>query len=170
MNIEQSAKANAKAVRERVMSPTKKLINPTHAAIELQRLSFSELKDENRRLKDRVRGLEMTLADFRARVLDQAAHICAMEGIEKTNVVRKKPVGDIVNEVLKKYPGVTWEDLISVRRTRVFIKPRHMAMTAVHEQRPDLSFPAIGRIFGGRDHTTILHAVRKTQAERRISA
>jgi chromosomal replication initiation ATPase DnaA len=39
-------------------------------------------------------------------------------------------------------------------------------MAAAYQQRPDLSLPQLGKMFGGRDHTTILYAVRKAGAYR----
>lgn len=56
--------------------------------------------------------------------------------------------------------GVTPQMMRDQRRTRVIAWPRMAAMAAVHRELPRLSYPAIGRAFGGRDHTTILHGVR----------
>ncbi|QIG70462.1 chromosomal replication initiator DnaA-like domain-containing protein [Rhizobium phage RHph_N28_2] len=72
----------------------------------------------------------------------------------------------IIAEVLEKFPGVTWADLKSQRRTRDVVYPRQLCMYEVHRQRKDMSYPKIGRLFGGRDHTTVLHAVRKIAAKR----
>jgi chromosomal replication initiator protein len=71
-----------------------------------------------------------------------------------------------VGDVLAEFPGVTWDEVRGIRRTKRLIKPRQECMYEVSTQRPDLSFPAIGRIFGGRDHTTIMHSVRKVSANR----
>ncbi len=51
---------------------------------------------------------------------------------------------------------------MSNRRTRVIVKPRQVAMYLSKTMTPR-SFPEIGRRFGGRDHTTVLHAVRKIE-------
>lgn len=58
---------------------------------------------------------------------------------------------------------VTLLDLICERRTDNIVLPRQIAMYLAKELRPD-SLPTIGRHFGGRDHTTVLHAVRKITA------
>jgi hypothetical protein len=55
--------------------------------------------------------------------------------------------------------GVGAEELRGPSRRRELIAPRHAAMALCREV-TELSLPAIGRIFGGRDHTTVLHAVR----------
>lgn len=70
----------------------------------------------------------------------------------------------IIAEVLENFPGVTWDDVKGKHRTLDVIYPRQLCMHAVHEQRKDLSYPQIGKLFGGRDHTTALHSIRKIQA------
>jgi len=54
-------------------------------------------------------------------------------------------------------------DLLSKRRTRSIARPRQMAMFLA-KQMTDHSLPEIGNAFGGRDHTTVLHACRKIDA------
>lgn len=76
-------------------------------------------------------------------------------------VVPRKPAREIAEEVLENYPGISWRDLKGNRRTRNVVLPRQIAMYQISMQREDMSLPAIGRMFGGRDHTTVLHAVRK---------
>lgn len=69
----------------------------------------------------------------------------------------------IAMEVLEDHPGVTLEDLRSVKRDRKFVVPRQEAMYQIARQRPDKSYPEIGRFFN-KDHTSVLHAVRKMKA------
>lgn len=73
----------------------------------------------------------------------------------------KTPARDIIEDVLQHFPGVTWADLKGPRRTRAFVLPRQIAVYEVHRRRQDLSLPQIGRLFGGRDHTTALSSIRK---------
>jgi chromosomal replication initiator protein len=54
---------------------------------------------------------------------------------------------------------------MSKRRSRSVARPRQMAMSLAKEL-TEHSLPEIGDAFGGRDHTTVLHAVRKIAAER----
>jgi chromosomal replication initiator protein len=51
-------------------------------------------------------------------------------------------------------------DIKSKKKNKAFIQPRHTAMYLIR-QLTDLSLPEIGRHFGGRDHSTVLHAVQK---------
>lgn len=68
-------------------------------------------------------------------------------------------VDDILRIVAKHY-NVTRADLLSQRRTANVVKPRQVAMYLA-KTLTLRSLPEIGRRFGGRDHTTVLHAVRK---------
>ena len=56
--------------------------------------------------------------------------------------------------------GFTVEDLNGKSRRRPLVTARQVAMYVVREL-TDLSYPAIAREFGGRDHTTVIHAVEK---------
>jgi len=67
------------------------------------------------------------------------------------------------------YFGVTMDDLTGASRSRVLVTARQIAMYLCREL-TDLSLPKIGQQFGGRDHTTVMHADRKVRqliAERR---
>jgi hypothetical protein len=85
--------------------------------------------------------------------------------IELVNVGRRT-VSQIVDLVLKDFPKITISQVKGAGRRRDVVAARQKAMWVVRQERPDLSFPAIGRWFGGRDHTTVLHAVRKIDAMR----
>ncbi|WP_459349078.1 chromosomal replication initiator protein DnaA [Cellulomonas olei] len=67
------------------------------------------------------------------------------------------------------YFGLTIEDLCGSSRSRVLVTARQIAMYLCREL-TDLSLPKIGQAFGGRDHTTVMHAnrkIRELMAERR---
>ena len=67
------------------------------------------------------------------------------------------------------YFGVTIDDLCGASRSRVLVTARQIAMYLCREL-TDLSLPKIGQAFGGRDHTTVMHAdrkIRQLMAERR---
>ena len=55
-------------------------------------------------------------------------------------------------------------DLIGRERPQHITRPRHRAMFLARRLRPDLSYPGIGLIIGGRDHTTVLHGERRVEA------
>ena len=62
------------------------------------------------------------------------------------------------------YFDVTLEDLRSKSRTRTLTNARQIAMYLLREL-TDMSLPRIGQELGGRDHTTVMHAVRKVSAQ-----
>jgi hypothetical protein len=64
--------------------------------------------------------------------------------------------------VLARFPTVTRNDINSARRTKDVVLPRQIAMYLARHLTPK-SLPAIGRGFGGRDHTTALSAIRKIE-------
>lgn len=56
--------------------------------------------------------------------------------------------------------GVTYQDMMGDVRTREMAWPRMRMMWLVKQAKPNASLPEIGRRFGGRDHTTVIHAIR----------
>jgi chromosomal replication initiator protein len=64
-----------------------------------------------------------------------------------------------IQKIVAEYFGVRLQDLLSKRRVRSLARPRQMAM-ALSKELTEHSLPEIGEAFGGRDHTTVLHACR----------
>ena len=67
---------------------------------------------------------------------------------------------DIIQDVVSSYFNLRVEDLKSQRRTRNVAYPRQIAMY-LSRKLTDMSLPKIGEEFGGRDHTTVIHAYEK---------
>lgn len=72
---------------------------------------------------------------------------------------RRVTIEEIQRRVAE-YFSVRLSDLLSARRARAIARPRQVAMY-LSKQLTTRSLPEIGRKFGGRDHTTVIHAVRK---------
>jgi chromosomal replication initiation ATPase DnaA len=66
----------------------------------------------------------------------------------------------IIAEVAERH-GVTVEALIGERRFVGLVVARHEAMYEIAKQNHGFSYPSIGKVFGGRDHTSVLHGVRR---------
>jgi chromosomal replication initiator protein len=74
---------------------------------------------------------------------------------------RRVTIEDIQRRVAEHYQIKT-SDMQSARRARAVARPRQVAMYLAKQLTPR-SLPEIGRKFGGRDHTTVMHAVRKIE-------
>ena len=74
---------------------------------------------------------------------------------------KRVKIEDIQRVVARQY-NVSRADLLSSRRTANVVRPRQVAMYLA-KTLTLRSLPEIGRRFGGRDHTTVLHAVRKIE-------
>ncbi|MGQ7114103.1 helix-turn-helix domain-containing protein, partial [Escherichia sp. TWPC-MK] len=67
-----------------------------------------------------------------------------------------------IQKTVAEYYKIKVADLLSKRRSRSVARPRQMAM-ALAKELTNHSLPEIGDAFGGRDHTTVLHACRKIE-------
>jgi chromosomal replication initiator protein len=77
----------------------------------------------------------------------------------------RKPINvDRIQLLVADFYNVTLEDMKSKRRDKHIVFPRQVAMFLVREETPS-SLPAIGKAFGGRDHTTALHSIEKIANE-----
>jgi chromosomal replication initiator protein len=76
-----------------------------------------------------------------------------------------------IQKTVAEYYKIRIADLLSKRRSRSIARPRQVAM-ALAKELTNHSLPEIGDAFGGRDHTTVLHACRRVkelrETERRI--
>ena len=86
----------------------------------------------------------------------------AIRDLIRAHEPKRVKIEDIQKLVATHY-SVSRADILSSRRTAVVVKPRQVAMFLA-KTLTMRSLPEIGRRFGGRDHTTVLHAVRKIEA------
>ena len=119
------------------------------------------------RFTDSVRELEGALNTLVARVGGDIARL----GLDEAQAIlrphlacsEKRVTVDQIQKSVAEHYGLKQADLISERRARVVARPRQAAMW-IAKQITTRSLPDIGRRFGGRDHTTVLHAVRRIEA------
>ena len=116
------------------------------------------------RFTDSVRELEGALNTLVARLGDG---VCTLSLDEAQAILRphlrggeKRVTVDDIQKAAAEHFGLKQADLISERRNRAIARPRQAAMWLA-KQLTTRSLPDIGRRFGGRDHTTVLHAVRR---------
>jgi chromosomal replication initiator protein len=125
-----------------------------------------------KRLRSNVRELEGALnrvianANFSGRpitidfVRDALRDLLALQDKLVTIENIQKTVAD--------YYKIKVADILSKRRSRSVARPRQVAM-ALAKELTNHSLPEIGNAFGGRDHTTVIHAVRKVDQLRNES-
>ncbi|MCA1768438.1 MAG: chromosomal replication initiator protein DnaA [Halomonas sp.] len=86
------------------------------------------------------------------------------ESLKDLLALQDKQVGvDNIQRTVAEYYKIKLTDLLSKRRSRSVARPRQVAM-ALAKELTNHSLPEIGDAFGGRDHTTVLHACRKVKS------
>jgi chromosomal replication initiator protein len=119
------------------------------------------------RLTESGRELEGAIHRLRAsfQLTDEPVTIEVAEQIVRDLMRGAEPrrvrIDDILRTVSKHY-GVNRGDLLSGRRNRSIVRPRQIGMYLA-KLLTSRSLPEIGRRFGNRDHTTVLHAIRKIE-------
>ncbi len=115
---------------------------------------------------DNARALEGALiravafASLAGRTLTSDVAREVMAGLYPSKAIRRATLAEIRAATCEQF-GVTDDALASADRRANITWPRHVAMYLSRELTGE-SLPAIGRYFGGRDHTTVLHACRRT--------
>ena len=125
------------------------------------------------RFADSVRELEGALNTLVARTGEGLANV----GLDEAQAVlrphlragEKRITVDDIQKAVAEYYGMKQADLLSERRQRAIARPRQTAMWLC-KLLTTRSLPDIGRRFGGRDHTTVLHAVRRIEELKAVDA
>jgi len=119
-----------------------------------------------RRIRSNVRDLEGALntlfanARFSGRTITESF---ALEVLRDLLLVHDRLITiENIQKAVAEYYKMRVVDLLSRRRTRTIARPRQMAM-ALSKDLTEHSLPEIGDAFGGRDHTTVLHACRRIE-------
>ncbi len=119
-------------------------------------------------IKNNVRELEGALnrlivyqqMENKGLVLEQAKQILGSMVTAKKKVTSIRKIASLVAE----FYNITVDDLIKQSRRKEYVHPRQVAMFLARKEL-ESSFPSIGDFFGGRDHTTVIHAVEKINTE-----
>ncbi|MBZ4646140.1 MAG: chromosomal replication initiator protein [Petroclostridium sp.] len=121
------------------------------------------------KIKSNIRELEGALnriiafgALVEQEITQELADEALKDFLSANNVKTITPA--IIQEAVGKYFNIKMEDFKSSKRTKNVAYPRQIAMYLCREL-TDLSLPKIGEVFGGRDHTTVLHAIGKIEED-----
>ncbi len=116
------------------------------------------------RIKSNIRELEGALnrvVAYATLVGRPVTHEMAQEVLcDLLRANERRVTIDEIQRKVAEYYNIRLADMVSARRARAVARPRQIAMYLA-KQLTTRSLPEIGRKFGGRDHTTVMHAVRK---------
>ena len=145
-------------------------------AILLKKASLSKIKLPEdvaffiaKQIRSNVRELEgalnriVALSNFTKHPIDLNL---AKEALKDLIAVRGRQVTiENIQKTVADYYKIKISDMVGKKRSRNFSKPRQIAMTLTREL-TNLSYPEIGNYFGGRHHTTVMHACEEIEEQR----
>jgi chromosomal replication initiator protein len=141
----------------------KRIIDPSfEISREVLSLLAERLTESGRELEGAVTRLHAAWQYMRTPITVDVAEAMIRDLVNGSEPRRIK-IEDIVKTVSRHYE-VSRGDIMSQRRHRSVVWPRQIGMYLA-KQLTARSLPEIGRRFGGRDHTTVLHAIRKIEGE-----
>lgn len=145
-SFEWQCKQNAVDVRRRLMGPIQR-------SVEAVKLAPVEIMPEEPKPRPRVPLWRRTPSNFDAHVIDWIAR-------------RLYPCKAHMRQRCEDF-GITMEDLRGIKRKHPLVYYRHLVMWELKMVvKPDISYPEIGRLMGGRDHSTVIYAVQKIAAQK----
>ncbi|MEZ5536487.1 MAG: chromosomal replication initiator protein DnaA [Thiolinea sp.] len=114
-------------------------------------------------IRDLEGALQRVIANMRLRCISELSMDFVHEALRDQLASQDKMVSiSNIKKVVAQYYNIRTNEMDSKRRTRSVARPRQIAM-ALSKELTNHSLPEIGTEFGGRDHTTVLHACRKVQ-------
>ncbi|HET7159102.1 MAG TPA: helix-turn-helix domain-containing protein, partial [Burkholderiales bacterium] len=130
-------------------------------AIQLdQSVAFFIAKHIQSNVRELEGGLKRVLAYSRFSGRELSVDLCR-EALRDLLAVQNRQVSiENIQKTVADYYKMKVSDMYSKKRSRNIARPRQVAM-ALAKELTHLSLPDIGEAFGGRDHTTVLHACRK---------
>jgi chromosomal replication initiator protein len=141
----------------------KRQLDPSfEVSAEVLELLSERLTDSGRELEGAVTRLHATWQYMRTSITPDIAETIIRDLVHGMEPRRIK-IEDIL-KVVSRHFGVSKGDILSQRRHRSVVWPRQIGMYLA-KQLTSRSLPEIGRRFGNRDHTTVLHAIRKIEGE-----
>lgn len=125
------------------------------------------------RIDNNIRELEgaltrvMAFSSLNKQMITKELAAEALKNVFTNNESRTVTL-ELVQEIVSSYFKIDTSELVAKKRTRNLAFPRQIAMYLCREL-TSASLPRIGDIFGGRDHTTVIHAYDKITQERKIN-
>ncbi len=130
---------------------------------EVSSLLADRLTESGRELEGAVTRLYATWQYMKTPITQDIVETVIRDLIQSGGDHRRIKIEDIL-KVISRHYGISRGDILSQRRHRSVVWPRQIGMYLA-KQLTSRSLPEIGRRFGNRDHTTVLHAIRKIEGE-----
>lgn len=125
-----------------------------------EEVAFFIAKQIRSNVRELEGALKRVLAYSRFHNQELSLHV-VKEALKDLLAVQNKQISiENIQKTVADYYKIKVADLFSAKRTRAIARPRQVAM-ALSKELTELSLPNIGDAFGGRDHTTVIHACKK---------
>ena len=118
-------------------------------SIRVKNHRIKSLQDAIRRRDNQIDHLRRQVHGLQIRV----------EKLTTPQVEQPKRIEDIVHDVVSRFHPYTWEALKSPSRKRELVMARHLHMHFIHKY-SRMSLISIGTLFGGRDHSSVIHGCK----------
>lgn len=131
---------------------------------ELKRVQgqLDEALAEANRLRSALRAAQAELEQFNTAV--SRAHVLPLGRVASvSNVIRQFVAEYNALATVENRKPIDFADLLGPRRARAISWPRQVCMWLCREIAKGTSLPTVGRAFGGKDHTTVMHACKKVE-------
>ena len=135
------------------------LIDDAVSREEIAKLMAEKITTSMRELEGAINKIKLNVETFGLSLSKESIILLLQESIISSH----KPI--TIENIKKKvceFYNISVADLNSLKRSRNIAKPRHVAMYLARKH-TSLSLPEIGRNFGGKDHTSVMHAVKKIE-------
>jgi chromosomal replication initiator protein len=135
------------------------LIDDAVSREEIAKLMAEKITTSMRELEGAINKIKLNVETFGLSLSKESIILLLQESIISSH----KPI--TIENIKKKvceFYNISVADLNSLKRSRNIAKPRHVAMYLARKH-TSLSLPEIGRNFGGKDHTSVIHAVKKIE-------
>ncbi len=124
-------------------------------------VAFFIAKRFNSNVRDLEGALQKLVATLRLRRINEVTLDFAHDALQDQLASQTKKVSiDIIKKTVAQHYNIRVSDLNSPSRIRAIARPRQVAMS-LSKELSNRSYPEIGKDFGGRDHTTVMHACKK---------
>ncbi len=115
------------------------------------------VKSNIRELESLLNRLEACASFYKCNITLEFTQDVLKDFIQIEN---KEPAAEEIQKLVSKYFNIKMSDLKGKKKNNAVVLPRQIAMYIIRKK-TSLSFPEIGDLFGGRDHSTVIHSIKK---------